>query len=52
MIKNRKILKSIGFDEFQLDSIEIIQAKEGESFNEHVRRAVDKYLANKGIIRE
>ena len=49
MAKNRKILRSISFDEFHLDSVDELIAIEGGSLPEHTRKALDEYLEKKGF---
>ncbi len=47
--RERKILRSIGFTETQLDCYDELETKEGGSLAEHVRTAFDKYLREKGF---
>lgn len=47
--KDRKILRSIGFTETQLDYYEELKATEDGSLAEHVRKAFDAYLEKKGF---
>ena len=48
--RERKILRSIGFTETQLDCYDELETKEGGSLAEHVRTAFDKYLREKGFV--
>ena len=43
MTKERKVLRSVSFTTQQLDKLEQLQEKEGISFAEHVRIAVNVY---------
>lgn len=47
--RERKILRSIGFTETQLDYYEELSAKDGGTLSEHVRTAFDEYLRKKGF---
>lgn len=48
--RERKILRSIGFTEFQLDCYDELETKEGGSLSEHVRNAFNEYLRKKGFV--
>lgn len=50
--RERKILRSIGFTDSQLNAYEILNEKEGGSLSEHVRMAFDKYLQKKGYLKQ
>lgn len=47
--RERKILRSIGFTELQLDCYDELSEREPQSLNEHVRIAFDEYLRKKGF---
>ena len=47
LTKERKVLRSVSFTTQQLDKLEQLQEKEGISFAEHVRIAVNAYLNKK-----
>jgi hypothetical protein len=46
--KDRKILKSVGFTETELDCYDDLFEREPKSLSEHVRIAFDEYLRKKG----
>ncbi len=50
--RERKILRSIGFTDRQLNAYETLNENEGGSLSEHVRIAFDEYLQKKGYLKQ